>query len=130
MNSLESRTEQIIVVLLLCISLVSFRLPFGLAGPLELLEKETLEPQSNRTELIDFINRSDIYVNLAWLTPEEKIERKNILNDIVPTLSVERLEEVAREIRNNGTPFEAISEAKEEQLASSLDTCISNPNLC
>lgn len=130
MNSLESRTEQIIVVLLLCISLVSFRLAFGLAGPLEHLEKETLEPQSNRTELIDFINRSDIYVNLAWLTPEEKIERKNTLNDILPTLSVERLEEVAREIRNNGTPFEVISEAKEEQLASSLDTCINNPNLC
>ena len=76
MNSLESRTEQIIVVLLLCIYLVSFRLAFGLVGPLEQLEKETLEPQLNRTELIDFINRSDIYANLAWFTPEEKIERK------------------------------------------------------
>jgi hypothetical protein len=84
---------------------------------------ETLQQQSYRAELMDFINKSyyndDLYAMLTLLPKEQIAEERVVEVLVLPTLSLNELEEIAKTIIsvNNSQIFlqNAITKANEQQ---------------
>lgn len=112
-------------------STINLKPVYGLARSLEELQSETLQEQTYRSGLIDYINKSDIYSypSMSYQSAEEKADAREKLNWVLPSLSLERLEELAKEIMTNGNPFRVLAEVENERLAPAIDTlgCAINP---
>jgi hypothetical protein len=113
--------EIIIIAAVSIVFLIGVKIAYG--------QSANLLDETNRTQLIDFIKMSDIYANVS-LNSLDKQQGKAELNYILPYMTQQELETLAKEIVNNGNPIEIVEQAKEEQTASSLRSCEINANLC
>jgi hypothetical protein len=130
----RSTVEIIIFCSFLLVTLLSLKLAFGLAGSLQNLENDTINVQSYRTQLEDFIMKSNFTSSLSqYYTEEELEENRNRTAKQLPRLSIQQLEAVANATKNNGNTFRILAEAENEGQGSAYDTlksCVINPNLC
>ena len=107
-----------VIAAVFAVFLIAIKSAYG-AGSLEELQSQTMQEQSYRSELINFINQSNLYGN-DTSSNEDLLTEREKFNYLLPSLSLERLEELAKAIRS-GNPYSVLADIQEEKLAPHLE---------
>ena len=80
------------------------------------LANPAAEEQMHRQKILNYINSSDMFSSIAKnYSPDELVKAKQQTTQYLQQLNTSQLEDVAKEIVNNGDPFGTISSTKNEE---------------